>query len=1203
MNCPKKAHHILILAWLFLLLFGAAAEAQQGRALLLYKGSEEVSPTVSRVGTRVDPILQSLGYTSTYHDIDSGLPSVDADVIVTWFASPKIADPEAYVDWMAKQISQGRKVIVLGNFGAHTSDGKTWMTNESLNRFFYPFGLSYGAAYTGDTNLLKVTRQQSPAAAPSPLNYYLLFSSVNPNNKILMEVDRTDQPDSKSALVVQTPYGAMAQETYVDKLDLKTFVTDTVKSQRQVAATKRKLLGLYKSSENVDARTNFLARFVAPTLFDLGYGIDYHDIDSGLPSAQQMENYDGIISWYITAELAKAADYIDWLSTQIDANRRIIILGNFGAFAEDIQSSGGVVTRFLQSPEYNRFFFPFGLEFRGAWTPEKKSVVVERKDSSVMTWLDPGHVGHYYWIRSLHPDNQEYLTVKRQDLQDGESAVVVATPHGGLALESYVLSTDPTTNQPRLHLDLKKFLNASLTLQSTTATDLKPNVANLVSKPPLPAITNPIRGGDGQYPPGVTPIKRKILAFYHSDIDEEPVLNATYLSAQATLEHLGLIVTYHDAADPNLPSAEEMKDYRGIVLWLGSGVIPNAREFDAWLLENVAAGRKLALLGDYELREKSTLSLVSPKKVYAALGLDYDVLGNAPIIQNAKGMRSFKRAQAQQGATVREDPELMNFEHKVDWQDQDLKASWHLVRSVWPDSKIGLTVTRVGGASDVVVISKTGGVAIGPFPVWNKGIQRKTRNEVAAKDGDEPIKAEETGGNAWRVDPYRFFTQVFELDKLPRPDVTTLNGSRIYYSHIDGDAFGGMSRIDMSSLNGEMMYQRVLKGLPLPVTVSYVTKDIETRLDQRYSRELGAAEQIFKLPNVEAASHTYSHPFDWQKGDLALSDTDYKLVRQPVDLGREIVHSIDFVDKLCPPDKRCEILLWSGRCNPSAKTIELVREHGLPNMNGGEPVLSPEFPNIAGVLPLYADKGGETQYHVSAAGDFFYTSSWTGEYDGMKHLPEYFERTESPRRLRCLNVYYHFYLAEREPGIAGLKTAYDDVLKRSPAPMFASEYADLLRDSLETKMGTDSQGRFWLSNSGLNSTVRFDNESRYPDLDGSTGVIGFNRANGALYVHLDGRGEAHIALTEQPTQRPYLVRFTQRVKQWKAGKTDITFTAEGQGPAYLQIGNLVPSSPYRIETDSLEATLRTDGQGTLIWQGRFDGYQKSHPVRIRKVNP
>lgn len=1183
----------------------ASANAQQGRALLLYKTSEEGGVSNTRVATKVDPILQKQGFSIDYHDVDTGLPSsVSADLIVTWFSTPKIADPESYVDWLAAQIGAGKKVIILGNFGAHTKDGSTWMTNESLDRFFYPFGLHYGAAYTGNSSVMTVSQQSAPASAPATLNYYLLFSSVNPENKVYLEVERSDLADSKSALVVQTPYGGMAQETYVDHLDLASFIGQVTKAQTKSAALDKKLLGLYKSSEGVNARTNFLARFVAPTLYDLGYGIEYHDIDSGLPSNSKMTRYAGVISWYTTPELAKAYDYIQWLTAQIDAGRRVVILGNFGAFAEDIASSAGDVRRFLQSPEYNKFFYPFGLEFRGAWTPEKKSVQVAKKDSSVMTWLEPNHVGHYYWIRSVSPDNQEYLTVTRSDLRDGESAVVVATPKGGLALESYVLGTDPANQQPRMHLDLKKFLSTSLTLQGQTGLP-KPNLADLKSKPALPARAKPKRGGDGQYPADVKAHKRKILAFYQPSAGETSTENQTFLSSQMILEHLGLVVEYHNLDDPNLPSLAEMESFRGILLWIANDAIPEARNFDSWLRQNVEAGRKVALIGDYQIREKDSLSLVNPQRLYAALGMHYDPIGNAPLINVIKG-QGFNRLAPRNPRVVFQKPGVMDFERKLDFKDKDLKGNWHLIRSLWPDSEVGLTVQQAGGPSDVVVITKTGGVAVGPFPIYGKKDERKKRTEVAAKENQNKAKAEDVGGKPWRLDPFRFFTKAFALEGMPKPDVTTLNGSRIYYSHIDGDAFGGISLTDRSSINGEIMKKRVLDTLPLPVTVSYVTKDVESRLDDRYSRELEVAQNIFKLPHIEAASHTYSHPFDWEKGDLAIDPNAggaYNLTRKDIDLDQEIVHSLEFVDKLCPPGKRCEILLWSGRCNPKAPALELVRSKGILNMNGAESTLDTKFPYIAGLLPLYGDVDGETQYHVSAAGDFYYTSSWTGDYDGMKNLPDYFNRTESPRRLRCLNVYYHFYLAEREPGLVGLKVAYDDVLRRSPAPMFASEYAAVLQDALESKLGIDGQGRHWLSNAGLTATMRFDKETRYPDLDKSVGVLGFNKVNQDLYVHLDGSGEARVALTETPPKRVYLQRFTHRTKDWRASKDVVSFTASGQGPAHLRIGNLVPSSSYRIETESGEATARTDAQGSLVWQGRFDGYRKSHPVRIRKVTP
>lgn len=1206
MKTPKLPLRYLITLSLLVLMTSIAGLAQQQSALLLYKSSEEASPGVTRLAMKVEPILKKLGFQAQYYDIDQGLPaSVQASVIVTWYSTPKIGDPEAYVDWLASQIAQGRKVVVLGNFGAHTKDGKTWMTNESLNRFFYPFGLEYGAAYTGDTNVLRITKQELPAKQPVPVNYYLLFKSVNPSNAVYLEVERSDMADSKSALVVRTPYGGMAQETYVDNLDLEAFLKDIVQAKKLAASTSKKLLGLYKSSEGVDEHTNFLARFVAPALFDLGYGIDYYNIDQGLPSDAQMAGYSGVISWYTTADMVKADDYVNWLLAQNEANRRVIILGNFGAFAENIPSAGGTVKRFLQSPEYNRFFYPFGLEFRGGWTPEKQNVEVENEDTSVMTWLEPSQVGHYYWMRSVHPDNKVFLTLKRKDLSDGDSAVVVATPKGGFALESYVLGTDPATKQPRMHLDLKKFLSAALTLQATHQVDLKPDLASLKSKPALPTLALPALGGDGVYPADVTPQSRKLLAFYQSSVEEDQTTNPTALAGQMVLEHLGFVVAYHDLDAPTLPSMEEMKSYRGIVVWLTSSSVTHAREFDAWLLENIKAGRKVALIGDYNLREKSTLSLVSPVNFYAAFGLHYDPLGNAPLISNIKGQGTVRNVAPKDPKVVRERADWLNFERPIKWDDKDIKNNWALVQSVWPDNEIGLTVSQANGASDVLVHSKTGSVCLGPFANYDKGFDRSQLTESAEqKKGAKMAQPEKVSINEWRIDPFLFFAKAFGADELPKPDFTTLNGSRIYYAHIDGDASGGISLIDRASLNSEMMLKRVLSKLNLPITVSFVTKDVEKRKDDHYWRELSVAQKIMKLPNVEPACHTYSHPFDWRKGDLEIDDShgdDFNLKRKPIDLNQEIRHAIDFIDEVCPPEKRCNIFLWSGKCNPKPEALKMVRDTGIINMNGGESVIEENHPLIGGVAPLIGEVDGETQFHVSAAGDYYFTNSWTGPYDGLKHLPFYYDATDKPRRLRCINVYFHFYLAEREPGLYGLDVAFKDVLARKPAPMFASDYAEILRDWTETEIGKDQSGRFYVKNEGICDTVRFDKDKRYPDLAKSVGVIGFNRYNDDLYVHLDGSGEARIALTDTPPKGPYVVRYTHRVHNWKATPELITFDTEGQGPVHLELTGLVPASSYRIEAGSIEGVASTDAQGTLVWESQYDGYRVKRKVRIRKV--
>ena len=116
---------------IFFILFLTLGALQAEEALFLYKSSEEKDPKTSRLANNVGPILKNLGWTISYHDVDGGLPNeVNADLLATWYNTPKIASPEAYVDWMAARLSEGKKVVVLGNFGAHTADGETWMTNE-----------------------------------------------------------------------------------------------------------------------------------------------------------------------------------------------------------------------------------------------------------------------------------------------------------------------------------------------------------------------------------------------------------------------------------------------------------------------------------------------------------------------------------------------------------------------------------------------------------------------------------------------------------------------------------------------------------------------------------------------------------------------------------------------------------------------------------------------------------------------------------------------------------------------------------------------------------------------------------------------------------------------------------------------------------------------------------------------------------------
>src|SRR5690606_1597373 len=67
--------------------------------------------------------------------------------------------------------------------------------------------------------------------------------------------------------------------------------------------------------------------------------------------------------------------------------------------------------------------------------------------------------------------------------------------------------------------------------------------------------------------------------------------------------------------------------------------------------------------------------------------------------------------------------------------------------------------------------------------------------------------------------------------------------------------------------SAQVLYRRILKKYPVPMTVSVIEGEIGPQgAHPELSHELEPiARQIFALPNVEIASHSYSHPFfSWQ---------------------------------------------------------------------------------------------------------------------------------------------------------------------------------------------------------------------------------------------------------------------------------------------------------------------------------------------------
>ena len=379
--------------------------------------------------------------------------------------------------------------------------------------------------------------------------------------------------------------------------------------------------------------------------------------------------------------------------------------------------------------------------------------------------------------------------------------------------------------------------------------------------------------------------------------------------------------------------------------------------------------------------------------------------------------------------------------------------------------------------------------------------------------------------------------------------------------------------------------------------IEATTRACEAALDpeKRESYE-EVARSIFLLPNVQAASHTYSHPFVWIPGDpddanhhqatrLDLRDSENY---GEIDYRREILGSVDYVEStLLPAGKKVEILLWSGNCRPPAEALRIVRERGIENMNGGDTIISRRYPGLAGVspraMPWYSPQGDELQVFSPNQNDYVYNRG--PFYGGFRSVIETFEMTETPRRLKPVNIYYHFYSAANFSALRALERVHQWAMDQPLHHATAAELAAMNRDSRATYLYRHLGGRDWtVVNEGHLRTLRIPSSLGPPSMTKSKGVIGYNEDRGQMYVHLDGRPKAQIVLDTDSPGSPHLhlVSSTSGVVFQKLASRAAEFTTGGVTTVSVALGGAAPGTAWDITLAGTKTRVTADSAGRIV---------------------
>lgn len=682
-------------------------------------------------------------------------------------------------------------------------------------------------------------------------------------------------------------------------------------------------------------------------------------------------------------------------------------------------------------------------------------------------------------------------------------------------------------------------------------------------------------------------VNRNILALYDSREEGLAIHSRVHKYAEMPLNHLGYQVTLVDVLG-GLPSLSEMAGYRAVLTWF-KDVVPNQPAYLGWTEGNLAAGRRLIVLGHPGLDHVSTAS--GRATVLAALGLEeagrWNELTFDASIHKVMG-------------------KLSNFEAIV---ANDIPA---YVSTTLLDAQATpvLQVKRPGNAGDeistVALYGANGGYVANGFALREfKG----------------------AGRVRWILNPFEFFFRALGEHEFPVPDVTTIAGRRLYFSHIDGDGWNNASQIESyrakSRLSSYVVYRELIAPFPdLPVTVGLIAGDVDPALGGR-TQSADIARKLFALPQVEVGSHSYTHPFNWsyfekyrRPGEIDLiarsrrktearalrlarafglagmfersrdrftsgsDDLPRTYMHRPFDLDGEIVGSLRVAEALAPAGKKARLFQWSGDTTPFEGAIAAVRAAGVRNINGGDSRFDSEFPSVAYVPPIGRQVGAERQIYAVNSNENTYTRDWTANYFGQTLLMQTLQNTQKPRRLKGFNLYYHMYTGERDAALRAVQRLLLHARRSPVIPIHASAYAEIAESFYGVSIERLSGTRWRIEDRGALNTFRFDRPGqRVVDLKSSVGVLGFRRFNGSLYVALDSAVRpAEIALTKRPAERvAYLEESRWQISELVREDCRWKMRATGFGSSEM-VWRLLPAASYRV---------RVSRNGGSLWRGEI----------------
>ena len=581
-------------------------------------------------------------------------------------------------------------------------------------------------------------------------------------------------------------------------------------------------------------------------------------------------------------------------------------------------------------------------------------------------------------------------------------------------------------------------------------------------------------------------VNRRLIAFYDKNEGESESQNMIHNHLENILNYYGYHCEYYDLLAP----PKNYLDYGGAVIWLGGDMVENPVKVMEWLSTVKKEGKKIIWIGSIPARDKTT---------------DYSRQTN----EIAKKEFGFYTGDAytphKHLIEIKKHSDIIGFEKKLNGYTMD-----------------GYTQ---------IIIDKGDKAKRALLELSIKNVENSISNPVFVAEwgfyGDEGkvfYIGNEESQKRWIANPYEIVKQTFDTS-YPIPDVTTVDGKRAAFIHVDGD--GALSKSEVSTGHSTLRvgYEKIFSKYPYKTGVSFIAGE----LDKRYfgtDEAKGWAQKILSLPHIEAASHTYTHPLEWATGKVAYTtDKNASKVKygtltvwqnsdKSVDDKFEIEDSVKFIDSLLPKNKKTVSLFWSGDCLPTQKDIKFVEKMGLSAINGGDTRFDGEFNSLAFVRPIGRSIDAQKQIYTAMSNENIYTELWTDKFWGFRGVLESFLNTEKPKRIKPLNLYYHHYSFEKKASFESIVKIYGYIKSKEGelSFLYPSEYYKKAKNFYNVKIEKTEKNGYKISGATDLKEFRMDGKITLKNTKNVKSAH-YDEKQNVTYITLDTEPDGYFEVT------------------------------------------------------------------------------------------